>query len=211
VGPVWGLSPDEPGQLLVAEAVVRPVAGPPDFETLLRNGDFSAGARLGALLAAPLADRWRQFAPRSPAQWEAPEHSLLLRGAVTFAGFWGNYGWLQAPLSVALYALLALVIAAAGAGLLGRWRRDATLRPILAAWLLACALIAVQTFLPMVGRDWQPQGRYLFPALLPSMGLLLAGLDHWLQFDAHRPSRIGLALALLAFNLAGLATAAGIF
>ncbi len=124
VGPGWGLSPGETGQLLVAEAVVRPVAGPPDFETLLRNGDFSAGARLGALLAAPLADRWRQFAPRSPAQWEAPEHSLLLRGAVTFAGFWGNYGWLQAPLSVALYALLALDAAANPGGLAAGLRAD---------------------------------------------------------------------------------------
>jgi hypothetical protein len=130
---------------------------------------------------------------------------------VTFAGFWGNYGWLQAPLPVALYGLLALVTAAAGAGLLARWQRDATLRPILAAWLLACALIAVQTFLPMIGRDWQPQGRYLFPSLLPSMGLLLVGLDHWLQLDAHCSRQTGLALALLAFNLIGLATAARLF
>ena len=66
-------------------------------------------------------------------------------------------------------------------------------------------------FLPMIGRDWQPQGRYLFPALLPLTGLLLVGLDHWLQLDAHRARRIGLALALLAFNLVGLATAARLF
>jgi hypothetical protein len=95
--------------------------------------------------------------------------------------------------------------------LLARWQRDATLRPILAAWLLACALIAVQTLLPMIGRDWQPQGRYLFPALLPVMGLLLMGLDHWLQFDAHRRRQVGLVLVLLGFNLIGLATAARLF
>jgi hypothetical protein len=59
----------------------------------------------------------------------------------------------------------------------------------------------------MIGRDWQPQGRYLFPALLPITGLLVVGLDHWLHLDAHR-ARIGLGLALLAFNLLGLATAA---
>ncbi len=210
--PGWGLSPDETGQLLVADAVVRPPAGSPEIKTLLRNGDFSAGARLGELLAAPLGDRWRRFAPPPLAQWEAPARSLLLRGAVTFAGFWGNYGWLQRPLPVALYALLAIVAAAAGAGLLlGRWRRDAALRPIVAAWLLAALLIAAQTMAPMVGRDWQPQGRYLFPALLPLAGLLLVGLDRWLQFDAHRRRPIGLALALLAFNLLGLAMAAGLF
>jgi hypothetical protein len=211
VGPGWGLSPGETGQLLVAEAAVRPVDGPLGSTTLLRNGDFSDGARLGEVLAAPLADHWRQFVPRSPAQWVASERSLLLRGAVTFAGFWGNYGWLQAPLPTALYGLLALVTAAAGVGLLARWRQDVTLRPILAAWLLACALVAVQTFLPMIGRDWQPQGRYLFPALLPVLGLLLMGLDHWLQFDAQRRRQAGLVLVLLGFNLVGLAMAARLF
>jgi hypothetical protein len=177
---------------------------------LLRNGDFSDGARLGEVLAAPLADRWRQFIPRSPARWEAPERSLLYL-ALTFAGFWGNYGWLQAPVPAALYGLLALLTAAAGLGLLVRWRQDATLRPILVAWLLACALMVVQTLLPMVGRDWQPQGRYLFPALLPLMGLLLIGLDHWLRLDAQRWRQVALVLVLLGFNLIGLATAARLF
>jgi hypothetical protein len=91
-----------------------------------------------------------------------------------------------------------------------RWRRDAALRPILAAWLLACALIAAQTFLPMVGHAWQPQGRYLFPALLPITGLLLAGADHWLHLAAHGRRRAGLALALGGFDLLGLAMAAQI-
>jgi hypothetical protein len=210
VGPGWGLSPNETGQLWVAEAAVRPVNGPLESTTLLRNGDFSDGARLGEVLAAPLADRWRQFIPRSPARWEAPERSLLYL-ALTFAGFWGNYGWLQAPVPAALYGLLALLTAAAGLGLLVRWRQDATLRPILVAWLLACALMVVQTLLPMVGRDWQPQGRYLFPALLPLMGLLLIGLDHWLRLDAQRWRQVALVLVLLGFNLIGLATAARLF
>jgi hypothetical protein len=207
VGPGWGLSAGETGQLLVAKAAVQSTAGLPGAAPLLHNGDFSARARLGALLGAPLENRWRQFAPRPLAQWEAPQRSLLYL-ALTFAGFWGNYGWLQAPLPIALYALLAMLTAAAGAGLLGRWRQDAALRPILAAWLLACLLIALQTFLPMIGRDWQPQGRYLFPALLPLTGLLLVGLDHWLRLDAYRARRIGLTLAVLALNLVGLAAAA---
>lgn len=210
VAPGWGRSPQETGQLLVARAAVWPRAGPPGAAPLLRNSAFSAAARLGELLAAPLADRWRQFAPRSLVQWDSPQRSLLYL-ALTFAGFWGNFGWLQAPLPLALYGLLAAVVAAAGAGLLLRWQRERALRPILAAWLLAAALIAVQTFLPMVGRDWQPQGRYLFPALLPLTGLLLLGLDHWLDLGARRRWRSGLTLALLAFNLLGLATAARLF
>lgn len=207
VFPTAGQSSQEQGQVLAAGAALLAADG---STTLLRNGDFARPARLGELLAAPLEGWWRQFAPRLPVEWAAPEHTLLYL-ALTFAGFWGNYGWLQAPLPLALYAWLAVVTAAAGVGVLLRWRWEAALRPILAAWLLAGGLIALQVFLPMVGRPWQPQGRYLFPALLPLTGLLAIGLDHWLQLDSHPRRATGLMLAVLAFDLVGLATAARIF
>jgi hypothetical protein len=210
VFPTEGRSVSETGRLLAAQAALRPVDQALHSGALLRNGDFSANARLGELLAAPLEERWRQFAPHMVIDREAAARNLFYL-ALAFAGFWGNYGWLQAPLPLALYALLALVTAVAAAGVASRWRKDAGLRPILAAWLLAVTLILLQSFLPMLGRDWQPQGRYLFPALLPITGLLVVGLDHWLHLDAHRSRRIGLGVALLAFNLLGLATAARIF
>ena len=205
VFPTANLTPQEGGRLLAANAVLRPLDG----ATLLRNGDFSTAARLGELLTAPLADRWGQFIPRSPAVGGDARRSLLYAG-LTFAGFWGNYGWLQAPLPAALYGLLAVIVVWAGVGSARRWRRESALRPILAAWLLACALIAAQTFLPMMGRDWQPQGRYLFPALLPSTGLLLLGLDHWLRLDARPAARAGLTAALLTFTALGLALSASV-
>ena len=204
VFPTAGQGRQETGALLAAAAALQAADG----RALLRNGDFRQAARLAELLAAPLEGRWRQFAPGALAAWEAPQRSLLYV-ALTFAGFWGNYGWLQAPLPMALYVVLAGVTVLAGAGVLGRWRRDAALRPILAAWLLAGLLIALQTFLPMIGRDWQPQGRYLFPALLPLTGLLLAGLDHWLYLDRRPARRRGLLALLLAFNGLGWAVASG--
>ncbi len=176
---------------------------------MLRNGDFARRPRLGELLAAPLADRWRQFAPRPLAQWEAPQRSLLLRGAVTFAGFWGNYGWLQAPLPLALYALLALATAAAGVGLL----RTLAARCCAAAdpGGLAAGLWAdPPANVPAHGRPrLAAAGPLSFPS--PAAADRVAagqGLDHWLHLDAQRPRRIGLALAVLAFNLVGLAMAA---
>lgn len=204
--PTAGQSPLDRGELLVAAAVLRPLDSQP-AGALLRNGDFSARARLGELLTAPLAERWGQFSPRLPAAGEDLRRDLLYL-ALTFAGFWGNYGWLQAPLPILLYALLSVVVAWAGLGVARRWRQEAALRPILAAWLLACALIAAQTFLPMLGREWQPQGRYLFPALLPITGLLLLGLDHWLRLEARPAARAGLIAALLAFTALGLALSA---
>lgn len=207
--PTAGQSPQEMGQVLVADAALRQVDSAGPGASLLANGDFGASARLGELLTAPVQDRLRQFMPRPPSEGQTSQRSLLFL-ALTFAGFWGNYGWLQRPLPVALYALLAALAAWAGLGVVLRWRRDAELRPILAAWLLAFALIAAQTFLPMIGRTWQPQGRYLFPALLPITGLLLAGADHWLDLAAHPRRRAGLVVALIAFNLLGLALAAQI-
>jgi hypothetical protein len=106
---------------------------------------------------------------------------------LTFAGFWANFGWLTLPLDPVWYALLAVLCLALVVGL-GLWLSD-TLRAwkrskqCLLTWqntslfLLASGLclILLQTFLPMIGRNWQPQGRYLFPAIVPIATLLSLG------------------------------------
>jgi hypothetical protein len=48
----------------------------------------------------------------------------------------------------------------------------------------------------MVGWEWQPQGRYLFPALLPIVGLLLAGLAQWRALK-ERPALVPVGMGLL--------------
>jgi len=67
--------------------------------------------------------------------------------------------------------------------------------------MLAAALFALAaTFLPMIGQRWQPQGRYLFPALTPLVTLLIAGLRMWLPRQlSPRGQRLALAgwIALL--------------
>ena len=128
-----------------------------------------------------------------------------LYAALLFPGFWGNFGWLQAPLPVWVYALLALVCLAALVGALQVLRdRNALLRGVAASWLAAALLALLLALLPMIGREWQPQGRYLFGALVPITGLLLIGLDRLLAFESRprRASALLLATALLC--LAGL-------
>lgn len=173
---------------------------------LLRNGDFSQSARLGELLiVAPIQDRWQRFAPRAQIGDE-PAIEILRRyglySLLTFAGFWGNFGWLQRPLPVWVYAVLVTLCLLAAAGLFRFFRRTSAepsniSRGIIGVWLLAVALAAGQVFLPMLGRSWQPQGRYFFPALLPIAGLLLVGLDAWLDFGRH-PGRLA---GLLGFEI----------
>ncbi len=101
----------------------------------------------------------------------------LLYVLLTFAGFWANFGWLTLPLDPGWYALLALVTLVSFAGLLSwgmgllrglraeRTRRPSSSDTVLLIFLVGLALLLAQTFLPMIGSQWQPQGRYLFPGL----------------------------------------------
>jgi len=53
--------------------------------------------------------------------------------------------------------------------------------PAVGRWLaLGLALAVLQVVvLPMWGRDWQPQTRYLNPALVPVLVFFVAGLRRW--------------------------------
>ena len=115
--------------------------------------------------------------------WDIP--SLLRYGlyaAFTWASFWGDFGWLSRPYPWFTYLFLAAATLAAAIGiaqmlqnlLRGRSSPDAG---ILIFSLLAFSLILLQTWLPMLGHAWQPQGRYLFPALAPIAILLLLGWE----------------------------------
>ena len=88
------------------------------------------------------------------------------------------------PLSPGWYLLLALVTLAAAGGWIRWWRRPRGGNPahrqacIWFAWGLVLAL--VQAAVPMVVQDWQPQGRYLLPAIIPAGVCFALGLRAWL-------------------------------
>ncbi len=99
-----------------------------------------------------------------------------------FPGFWGNFGWLQRPLPLALYGALAGICGLAMLGLIRTLRLSgAKTSRIIWYWILGVGLAVAQAILPMIGHDWQPQGRYLFPALFPMVILLAIGLNQWTQ------------------------------
>jgi len=148
---------------------------------LLRNGDFEQGARLALQLADLLMGSWLVKVRTAAPAPSLPRSLLYL--ALLFPGFWGNFGWLQAPLPIPVYVALAAVCGLAVAGLLRLNRpNDALdLPPAIGRWLaLGLALAVLQmVVLPMWGRDWQPQARYLNPALVPILVFFVAGLRHW--------------------------------
>ncbi len=96
---------------------------------------------------------------------------------VSFESFWAQFGWMGVPADDRTYAVLGMVSALAAVGLVLFLLRAVVDRKLL-SWLqrfslllLAAALLLVflEMFLYNL-RYLQPQGRYLFPAIL-SMGV----------------------------------------
>ena len=179
--------------------------GAEERELLVNGGAEQAARQVEVWLA-----RWLRLDLSGLRSWLDPASydglSLSRYGLyvlLTFVGFWGNYGWLTRPVHVAWYGLWALMTVAAALGCWRLWRRERR-QPRLAEWqrrglrLLALALLLVlaQTFLPMIGRPWQPQGRYLFLALLPIAVFLALGLRAWVPLRQER-YWLGAWLALL--------------
>ena len=187
------------GELLVDDVWLASLDSP---NNLLRNGDVEGSAHvLEFLLAAvrrfaKLPSGWPQALVTAQSYSAAALQRYGLYMALTFAGFWGNFGWLQLPLPVGVYAVLAVTCGVAALGLLARGRRKNKMDPRIAMslwqsnalhWLGFSVLLAfIQVFLPMIGRAWQPQGRYLFPALFPLVMFLLLGLGVWVPPRAHK-------------------------
>ncbi len=261
--------PDTAGEgLLVDDALL----GAREGENLLANAGFAAPARWGEGWVAPLVERWTGFLPGGRVEAAisaAAMRRYVLYGGLTFAGFWGNFGWLQRPLPVAVYGVWAVVCAVAAVGV-GRALREgrrkvawgereepglrhlegdlsarlkprlqlpegvwtARLKPrlqhpdeastlvekprlqhpkgalaLVGPWVVAVGLVVGQALAPMVGWEWQPQGRYLFPALLPMVGLGLVGLAQWRALR-ERPALVPVGMGLLvAFDMLCLAWA----
>ncbi len=116
----------------------------------------------------------------------------------TFVSFWGQFGWMAAPLPGWMVALLAAMTVAAIAGLIANTRYEirntkegaplvsrisylvspASLRVlVLGLTFLLTLCLHIYYNLTFV----QHQGRYLFPALIPIAVGFTAGLGHWLR------------------------------
>lgn len=119
---------------------------------------------------------------------------------VTFASFWGDFGWLTVPLDAWWYAALAVLTGLAGLGWLLRLRRRTAVHPAQALVLWAAGLCLLQIVGTTVGQGIPQQGRYLFPALAPIACCLVLG---WAELWPRRtramlPLAVGGGLLLLA-------------
>lgn len=194
---------------------------------LIFNGDGALPDRLGSPLFFYL-ERWLPipagyFAQAlAPAAWDAPsQFRYLLFSGFTWASFWGYFGWLNRPFPWPVYGLLGAATLAAGwglfrlltnpslaAGLLANAphspvRPPASHKtiPLLPLALIATTLLLMQVWLPMIGQTWQPQGRYLFPGLLPICIVLVIGWEAALPVTWRPRLPLLLAAGLSGLNL----------
>jgi 4-amino-4-deoxy-L-arabinose transferase-like glycosyltransferase len=137
----------------------------------------------------------------------------------TFNSFWGQFGWMAAPLPGWMYALTALLTAVALIGLLlatvtserqtpdgdiltrhsslpTRHSLDVLVLGLTFLLTLALHIVYNLTFV-------QHQGRYLFPALIPVAAGFTAGLSFWFRPLLKRWSWAGYLLPLGLFTFLG--------
>jgi len=144
--------------------------------------------------------------------WEALR---VYRGfyVLMYRSFWGWFGWLKVPLSPWLYVLLGLVSITACLGLLLLTVRARRGELDLEFWqrkaLVLFALSIVGALLMITAREirsWAlwgggyPQGRFLFPVLIPIASLFFIGLLTLVPVQYRKPFTLGYVLTFAVFD-----------
>jgi 4-amino-4-deoxy-L-arabinose transferase-like glycosyltransferase len=115
---------------------------------------------------------------------------------ISFHSFWAQFGWMGVVAPDRLYLTYGLATLVALAGLVLQRRRLGEPAYVLLLATLAAAMLAY------VGYNLtfeQPQGRYLFTALVPLCVLLVVGWSAWLP--ERTPAWAGLAIPLVLVGL----------
>jgi len=138
----------------------------------------------------------------------------LYYSRIVFESFWARFGWLNVRLADSWYVVLAAVSGVAGLGLLSAfvrgWRRRFVLQPYQWRAIVVFAIMAVSAYALIMAKEVLylsytvgvvPQGRYLFPAIIPLATLFVFGLDAWVPAGR---KRLAAWVGFLAFVLFGL-------
>mgnify|MGYP000585145236 CR=1 FL=1 len=168
-----------------------------------------------ALLYDGMTRHWWDVPARIAQLWQADRYTAQafnkygLWSLLTFASFWGNFGWMNIPLDVGWYVSLAVVslmlMVGATRAALRAWRNRRQNYPKYRAigfCVSAVLLVLAQSGASMIVRQMPPQGRYLFPAMLPIALGFAWGLFEWIPVKYHRLGLGAAALGLIALDSA---------
>ncbi|MBC7243444.1 MAG: hypothetical protein H5T60_13490, partial [Anaerolineae bacterium] len=137
----------------------------------------------------------------------------LYYSRLIFESFWARFGWLNVRLAEGWYVALLGLCTAAGAGLLkglgGLARGERPAERYLLRALVVYLLIAIAALVLIMAKEVLylsyrfgvvPQGRYLFPALIPLSTLFVWGMREWVPAGWYRLAGWAGGLALLLFD-----------
>jgi len=121
----------------------------------------------------------------------------------THESFWANFGWMMLPVNGRWYGGLTLLVCLSLMGWL--WGRSQKRLPPWALGILGGALVlasGVFVWVSLLGKQlyYQPQGRYLFPVLVPYAFLLVGGLARLFAPRLRGPVLAFLGLGLVFFD-----------
>lgn len=231
-GPAGAIEFDD-ARLTLASAPSVP-APPPD-QNQLSNGSFETAARVPPALPGVQGNLERSSLLDyllDPTDLD----TFWSQEVQQFRTFWGSFGWVAVDLDPALYSVLTTLM---GMGVLGlalalRWpggadeaeraRRRTTLALLALVLLGGIVLSFMRTTAgnKIIGTREFPQGRYLFPLLVPILCLLVAAGQGWgaALRRVLEPGRAALligwlryagAVALVAFALLALTLVSGFY
>lgn len=174
-------------------------------------------ALYGDILAQSVFEQaWIQdrptFAPYAQRGFSFPAFLMQSQwGELTFKSFWGLFGYMRLPLPDSYYWALGLLSLLALLGLvLAIWqslRREEASPSVrlLGIYAVATLLLLGASLYTNYFADFQPQGRYLFPALIPISLFFLLGLREVAgRVRLEGAALVALSLGLMALNMASL-------
>lgn len=133
--------------------------------------------------------------------------------AWSFQSFWGLFDYMSLHLPLQVYTWIEIFVCAciggaltaAARALLARRRITRAERWRAQIWLMLVGLVVLtiaQSLWTSLYNDFQPQGRYLYPALVPIVLLLAVGLHGFSRRRFYRTAAFGAAtIALVSLNL----------
>jgi 4-amino-4-deoxy-L-arabinose transferase-like glycosyltransferase len=187
------------------------------MNNLLRNGSAEIPqSLLGALpeylkiyfrIPVDMGDRLFDVRYYTPSQIRF----YLLSLWFVFQTFWAVFAYLALRVSTAWYYLWAAVTLVAFIGVATKfprmrfWSADTDDRPkILFVFGIALLVITLQTLLPMMRlvHSWMPQGRYMFPAIVPVSIFLVLGVRQVSPVRLRNVSVLALVIIAGVFDFA---------
>ncbi len=126
---------------------------------------------------------------------------------LSYRSFWGMFDYMSVALPASAYAAFGVLTALGLAGVLIAVCRVAIRRPLRVCawqallWVLSAGLIVTAVAFSLwssLVKDWEPQGRYLFPALIPFVLLVAVSLHGWWPRARYRRGAFLVITGLLA-------------